>query len=246
MPEDLLALPEPQGKQPSVPDAEAIHTDRRLITLVPEWLQKRLERTPSYVWDLNDVDLASFVKSQHPRIRDCAIQLRLQFWEEFNRCQVNSLKSMNMGNVSEGICGPHYLDFLLASDPQMVAYICTPPPSYLLTMKSMLNLANDRVSEILSVTAASDPKMAKVQVEIWKTLMDRVQGAVVQNVNNRSLNVNVDATPPTDRKAANAMDSLAAIEERLSRVKEKLKRLDAPPQLEVDVKAMVQPDKLKV
>jgi len=129
--------------------------------------------------------------------------LRLAFWDEyFVACDRGG--KMIMERVYSRVCSKEYFYKYVVPNQTKLAYILHPPKEYTLKMRELLEMGHERIREILQLPLRQgnrvDAKLISEIVKIVTLLENRVRGAVVHRVelNQKSLNVNVDYEPPSD------------------------------------------------
>lgn len=162
--------------------------------------------------------------------------LRLSFWREYEYAQATGLR-MHTPRIFAGICTSEYF-YRLIQNPRKMAWILTPPRSYIHSLEESLEVAHTRLREVLQtlpVDGKDAAKNAKVLLEITEMLEIRKNGSVAQRV--ESVNVMVDATKNTP--------SLEEVRERLKKIAEKEQEMKrAREALPVEVETLpVQRDK---
>lgn len=190
----------PEHPGPGVPMAMESHTPverevdlwdeenpRAVINLVADRFRNAMLQIPDFLRVMPEKDLERRVR---PTATDG--RLRLAFWQEYNRAQDN-MKNMNLANVFAGVCTKQYFFEWYLTNHERVAYMLTPPASYMKAAEEALTFGIERMRELLALDVnGTDHKgrpkintsLAKVQLEIVKMLELRVKGAVVQKTMN--------------------------------------------------------------
>lgn len=199
-----------------------------LETIDPRWMSYR-EETVTKKADPNDMDE----------------NFRLSFWTEYNTSKDMGTK-FSMQRAMSGVCSPFYYKNTILKKPRLLAYIVYPPTNYLLFMKNMLYKGQQRMRDIMKVSAVQeievedkktgkmitktevDMKLANLQIKTFALLDNRVKGAIVQRVKveNKNLNVNIDAATLKDAIPTTVIDidkELQAVNAEISRNEEIMK-----------------------
>lgn len=108
-----------------------------------------------------------------------ANSLRMKFWYEYDLAQSES-RNIRAVNIFMGICDA-VVFYKKMKDPRQVAWLLTRPASYEDATAEMHQFALKRLRQDLE---NPDPKMAKVRLEIFIALDNRIKGAVVQKTMN--------------------------------------------------------------
>lgn len=180
-------------------------------------LKKLLTEKP----ELLDLDYQEISQKANPTFTLC--RLRLSFWNEYENAIQNNRK-MHIAKVMAGVCTENVFRKKVLADHIKLAFLLSPPKDYVITIKESLDAGLDNLRAIVSAKVLNedgtlDTKAADVVLKAIALLDMRVKGAVVQRIDQRSLNVNVnrDVTPASDKP-----QSLEELERELERVKQKL------------------------
>jgi hypothetical protein len=153
-------------------------------------------------------------------------RLRMSFWNEYENAITNNRK-MKMARIVAGVCTDSLFKAKILPDLVRLAYVLSPPKDYVITVKESLDAGLDNLRAIVTAKVTNDDgslnaKSADIVLKAIALLDMRVKGAVIQRIDQRSLNVNVnrDVTP----HASSAPTSLEALERELDLVKQKLVR----------------------
>lgn len=190
---------------------------KAIINLVPRKISKLIHELPPDLLT-NTLDTAE----QMAGATETEAMLRLAFWDEyFVAC--DSGTSMKMERIYSRVCSKEYFYKYVVILPRKLAYILHPPKEYTLKMRELLELGHRRIREILKMPLVSesgrtDPRLIAEIVKIVTLLENRVRGAVVHRVelNQKSLNVNMDIEPPKD---------YFAVEQELKMIEQQLKEV---------------------
>lgn len=180
-------------------------TPRSLYQVSSKAVQKVLDK--SEVTDLlskEETDLQKLIKPNKTINR-----LRIAFWKEFDHAQNHKCK-MNMANVYRGICTQEYFSMVLSDENvRNAVWILLPRTNYAIVMEEALDKANERLREIIEMPIyemkqikgkdgkvrqkrVPNAKIAEIILKAQKALDERVKGAVVQKVEQKSLNYSVN------------------------------------------------------
>lgn len=174
-------------------------------------------------------------------------RIRMSFWNEYEKANQQNRK-MHLAKIIAGICTETVFKKKLLSDHARLAYVLVPPKDYVITTKEALDAGLDNLRKIVTANVVDDEgnliaKSADVVLKAIALLDMRVKGAVVQRIDQRSLNVNVnkDVTPQDSRPP----QTLEELERQLEAVKHKLVRdvsqarlPSAPADIEATMKAI--------
>jgi hypothetical protein len=178
------------------------------------------------------------------------IRLRIAFWEEYERA-AHAKEVMLMPALYAGSVRPHVYWLLFQRHPALIAWMICPIAGYLLQRKELEFLAQERMVELMSISAVRedgsvDSRLAKVQYELYESTLDRVHGPVVQKVQSeqKSVNVNVNSTQNEDA-AARTIALITDVEELKRRIEEVRKKREALSDIghpvTIDQQKLIQP-----
>ena len=175
-----------------------------LYNLLPPSIQENLLKTKNFL--INDLSAESLRKNivatpEYRKIR----HLRTSFWREYDNAQSQGRK-MQMTRIWQGITTSSGEFYKLMKVDHFAAFIFTKPVKKDVQEESLLEIAYEQMEDILlsdhkKLDGTLDAAAAKVKVEIWDKLNDRVQGSIVKKVHvqseqkNINTNLNVSATP---------------------------------------------------
>lgn len=218
-----------------VPKAEVQHEDQDdgvggLLSLMERRLRTSVEAVPQSILDMDEEALKEELFGEKPPSQ-LLHQLRFSFWKEFEFCQQKIQRTgqpafLRARAIYTGVCSKGQFYDRILNDPPSVAWMVRPPVQYELANEELLDLAQRRTREILTlpiqdpVTGKVNAKLVDTIAKIRESLENRVKGAVLQKQAN--VNVNYDATgkplPPGTPPPAPALPKSA--EEVAERIKE--------------------------
>jgi hypothetical protein len=157
-------------------------------------------------------------------------RLRIAFWLEYDSSQRNK-RQMRMSQVFGGLCSSTYFAKKIITNSFKMAFICTPPSDYRVTIEELLQLGLRQMRDILLLphiddNGKPDARVADVKYRIVQDLHNRVHGQVIHRVEMKSTNVNVDATE------AVLPSSMTDIDAQLKQLKQDIGELPAPRDVE--------------
>lgn len=187
--------------------------------------QKSLESLKKSSWlDKDDMEFRKIHEKHPPPV--LVSRLRFSFWCQYDMALNNNRKQLSIAQVYGGLCTEKtWWDIL--NDHHYFSFILCPPPDYVNVAKEALNYGMDRVREILAAKIVDDegnmnPRAAEVLLKTVMMLDARVKGAVIQKIDQRTLNVNTTipnqpTLPPAEVKELNKL------------IEETKQKLSAPP-----------------
>lgn len=211
-----------------------------LYNIVPQSMRNALELIDPRWMNYKE---ETVTKKADPSDRD--ENFRLAFWTEYNICK-DMDKDFSMQRVMAGSCSPYYYKNVILKNPRLLAYIVYPPTDYMSFMRNMLYKGQQRMRDIMKVSAVQhvehkdekgkvthtetkvDMKLANLQLKTFALLDNRVKGAIVQRVKveQKNLNVNFDGSKMIDAIPTSVIDidkEIMALDREIARQDEKLK-----------------------
>jgi hypothetical protein len=175
---------------------------------------------------------------EYPLVR----KLRQSFWIEYANAQLNK-RQMQMTRIWQGITNNSSDFYNIMKKEHFAAFIFTRPITKETQEKALLELAYEQIESILTaphlnkgkneqgeeVVLGLNAAAARVKLDIWKHLEERVNGGIVKQMAIRSeqknLNVNVEATSsaPVD---LNQMRKAEELTQRLAELKEQTRDIE--------------------
>jgi hypothetical protein len=141
-------------------------------------------------------------------------RLRVSFWKEYDLALANK-REIIITNVYAGICSKEYFDGQV-ENIESLAWILSPTTSYVNMLEESLNFGLERLREILEmplyerkavkkktgggevIKDVPNVKLAALMVKVVEMLDNRVKGAIVKKIENKSVNVNANVTAPKE------------------------------------------------
>jgi hypothetical protein len=179
------------------------------LDLLPARMRELWDECPKEYWDKNEYELRTEVRKQcGPMQREFSLltRVRITFWEEYERA-ARAQERMIITHLFKGVCRNDLYYNLFKKYPALFAWMVCPLAGYLLQRKELEFLAEERMVEVLSVSAVKnnedgtfrcDSRWAKIQVEMYQLLQDRIYGAVTQKISSEQKSVNVNVHTNSD------------------------------------------------
>lgn len=151
-------------------------------------------------------------------------RLRQSFWQEYEAA-VTGNRKMKLAKIIAGVCTEAFLKVKVLPENEKVAFILSPPSDYLVIVKEALNAGLDTLRQIVGAKVIRDDgtldtKAADTIIKAVALLDMRVKGAIVQRVDQRTLNMNINQQLPQGSKALPR--SVEELDRELDEVKKKL------------------------
>ena len=221
--------------------------EKAVINLVNESTSEKFLRAYKYRPDLFGLDeytLKQKLRAEKKFPTPTDNRLRLAFWNAYEQVQSGVAKNIALTRIAAGICAPEFLVQEYFRYPEKVAWILTPPASYEVLAEEGLQFGLEQLREILETDhykydpdgkiTRYDSKLMEIKIKITAMLDQRVKGAVVQRIEQKSLNVNV--TEKQVQKIAE-LNTMQEIEDALQKLRKRDKhRQELLAQQTIEVK----------
>ncbi len=181
---------------------------RSIINIAPDSMRvamnKALELNPE-LFSMDEVELTSHLyRNRQYRPTPTDNRIRLNFWLEYDRCQVTNQK-MRLSNIISNVCSAELYQKTLIKNINKVAWILCPPVDYVTKCREALAFNLDQLRSIIDIphigdNGKIDHKLIEAKIRIFKIIDDRVQGAVVQR-----LQIHGTMASPVERNAVTSM-----------------------------------------
>lgn len=214
------------SQQVIVADEGAYELDnpKSLINLLPGSLQESLQRIKNHF--LSELPPESIRKNiSHMKEYKQVNMVRMSFWREYDFA-IQSKSKMRMTRIWQDVCFTSSEFYNLFKRDEFAAYIFTRPPKKEARERALLEMCYEQIEGIITADHMNkdgtlNPFIAKIKVDIWDKLNDRVHGGAIKRVSVQSevknTNINVDATA----SAMASMNKVSDLRERLKELKEK-------------------------
>lgn len=220
-----------------------VRDQRSIINLLPKKFREMALHIPAHYFEMGPDELEgiAFEAYRGSKADHIFKSLRLALWEAYDYAQANEKNHLNIKKVVEGTCTYQHFTRILENDPAKYAWILIPPQNYQVELKALYETGAKRMREILEIPIddKTNPKIMDTQMRIHQNIEMRIHGAIIQRVDERRLNVNVNA-PATQQvteeanKAASKM-SMEEVERRIQELKEESLKLGAPGVMKVEM-----------
>lgn len=211
---------------------------RSLINLVPTFLRDQLRGLSHSYLSLSERELEErLFQGELPDGTSASI--KLQFWDEYDTVQRHNEPCMQITRILAGIGTVAWFKRFIA-DELRLAWLIRLPSGYDIGLRDIHALSLRRMREAMQLNACKDPdkpnvKLMEVQFKIAQHVDMRLKGAVIQRVEQRNLNMNVNADANKPLEAAVVPQTMAEIEMKLAEARQKSMRLEAPAVIAVDL-----------
>lgn len=160
------------------------------------------------------------------------LRVRLRFWDEYYLATAQD-RVMHIHGVINGVILPETWAHTYLADRRKLLWLITQPVSYTSNMRSLLEKGMERLHEIMEMplimkNGFPDVRLITQVLKAFQLIDLRVKGSVVQRmqIDQRSLNVNVDADAPVAQQySALSLEQLKEMEKQLDRISAKKDRI---------------------
>lgn len=160
------------------------------------------------------MDEAALARAFKPTPLDYA--LKKQLWSKFYEAEKLGTR-LKMVDIFDGLCTNQYFYNELIKNPIRVSWLVTPPMNTEALVEEAFRFSFQRVRDDI-LTMAVTEKSAPILLKAFQIFADRHLGPVVQRIESKNLNVDVDGGSTRD---VGAMDPYE-IETKLRELKQKL------------------------
>lgn len=219
------------------------------------------DESPVEYWDKSEYELRTEVRKQcGPMQKDFSLltRIRIAFWEEYERA-ARSQEMVISTNLFKGVCRNDVYFNLFGKYPALFAWMVSPLAGYLLQRKELEFLAEERMIDVLSVSPVKvlddgsfrcDSRWAKIQVEMYQILQDRIYGSVTQKISSeqKSVNVNVNSNQNADESTRTIalITNVEELDRRIKAIQDKRTALQTIAQpIEVNTQKLIRPDQIE-
>lgn len=230
-----------------------------LLELAPPAVRAAIENLPTKFFGYSEKKLRDEANAPAEIAR-----LRMSFWDEYIRAS-SEQRLMDVRSIVRGVCSHNYFYEKILANQNWTAFITIPPADYGLAIREMLELSWDRIREVLMLPITEkvplriserNEETGKMETryeiiekpntkligeirQITNMLDLRVKGAIMQKVQveNRNLNMSVNADDPNVFLADATMAQLDAMEKKIERLRgsmDKVESLNAAEDTEED------------
>jgi len=209
--------------------------DRHFLRLLPKFVADRVRAAPTTWWDKSEAEIVRETWPEHNSPDDVCARLRIALWDEYDRCFRFKLGALDFERCLRGICTIGYFRSRILSDFGKLAFLCTAPPVYENQVRLLHQKGLSELQKILALPneypdGTADSKIADVKRRIYESLDMRLKGAVIQRIDQRNINVNIDGDPSMagDAPKPDEMLAMDEIEAEIRKLEETSARLSIP------------------
>lgn len=194
-------------------------------------LKRSMDRLREEMPDVFDHDEAWF-KEKIREFNTVALKrVRLAFWLEYESA-LTSGRQMRVRNIISGSVTEKVFHKYI-EDNMRLAYIMCPPANYVVQLKETHQAGLDALREIMSAKVTDEdgyliPRAADVVIKAFAIIDLRLKGAIVQRIDQRTLNVNANTNLSEDA-AKQLTSDMSDLDRQLEETRKKLLALTEAP-----------------
>lgn len=239
----LVVVPIPGA----TPDVD-ISDPRSLLNLLPAEVQARALKLPVELFELDPRELEKRAFSDGVQ-KTLYRKLRIAFWEEYELAQRNQAPKIDLNAAFRKSCTESFFQSRILDNPTRLAWLLTPPSEYTVSLKEISELGLDRMKEALEIeidAAKPNTKLIEAQLKIFQHADTRLKGAIVQRIEQRALNMNLNANASpemVDKAEKVSKMSMEEIEAEIARFEGRSKAAEIPGTVHIDLMKETRPKK---
>lgn len=227
-------IPVEEKKEISIDDEENPRSLVNLAKKVP-CVSAAIERIKEQNYEYLTWTESDFMKGKQKKFSVLEQRIRFGLWAEYDACKRSENgRLMQPAQILAGLCTRPMFERLMR-DNLIAAFILCPPANYNVVVKEALNRGLERIREIVDAPVLDNegyliPRAADAVIKAVQMLDTRVKGAVIQKVDQRSINYNMnkemDARLPVQGQLPQSMEDLDKL---LLEAQTKLKQINSAP-----------------
>lgn len=196
---------------------------KSVVNIVTGRMREAIERIPPEFFVMEEDDLVKFTKLGEWSKTEK--RLREAFWLEYTRAQESGRK-MQATNVFQGVCSQEFFYAHVLEEKAKLALILRQPVSYDIANREMLSFSTEKLRDAISLAhhefrKKPDPKWFDVLLRAHQMIDQRVNGAIIQRVQQH--NINENRTPKPEQKV-----DMESIDHELQALRSRLDEIGSP------------------
>lgn len=187
---------------------------KSLLNLVPSWLGEKIRAIPDDFLSMTEDELID---------KGCVTtverRLKTAWWFEFTRC-VHRHQIMNVNAIVSAVMPVDHFRKHITTNSYKLAYIITPPPNYKTEMVDLLQIGMGQMREMLTMDnynkdGSINSRLLDVKMKIIKDIIDRVHGQVIQRIEMKTQNVNMNYNADIENQTDDLDAQIKTLEKQL-------------------------------
>ncbi len=235
-------------------DEHDLEDERSFYAFLPPKLKDIVGNLPTEVYELSEQELQARIWGTKSA-DETSSRLRFAFWAEYDRVQAQNELKMDLSRVYYGICTVQYFYKKFVLDQDKLAWMLHPTVDYTLSIKEMHSLGMTALRRALALDPTAgdngrpNTKLIEAQFKIMQHLDMRFKGAIIQRIDQRNLNVNMNAEAPpetADKMAKVTKMTMEELDRDIAQLRKTSEALQAPSILTVDLMRDTRPEPVKI
>lgn len=237
-----LVVPEP-FKEYVTKDARA------LVNVLPEKLRRAIDRLPDDLLTKSEDELHQ-LNFALESADSTSNKLRISFWDEYERVLREKEMMMEIERVVKGICSISYFERIFCSNVNRLAWLIHAPSEYKMDLRDLHSLGIKALRKIMTLPPTNpdgspNTKLIEAQNKIFQHVDMRIEGAIIQRIDQRNVNVNLTGKPEEAVPQKGPL-TMHEIDAKLKQLEKQSIALSAPAIINVDLMKETEPDIIDV
>jgi hypothetical protein len=241
---DVARRKRPTYMAEKLPDME-LSSQQQFLNMLPAFMQEKVALLPATLFELSESELKDRLFGDEAPSQVHQL-LRQGFWDEYDRCQRHKIHMLDAYRIIHGVCSLGYFTNRFLAEPENMAWLIVAPTDYIKQMKEILQMGTSQFREIVAMPntnmdGSPNTKLMDIKFKIIQHVDMRLKGAIIQRIDQRNINVNVDGESAAGQAAvADAARpvgelSMVEVDAKLKALEQKSLALSAPVRLDVDL-----------
>lgn len=190
--------------------------DQHFINLAPKSIQDAILAIPNHYFEWNEKKILKEI--YNGILDDSDFELRLSFWEEYERCFAKKIQ-MRAVNIYTGIIAQQTFNQNFLKDAGRVLFMVTEPSFHKKRQKYTHHLLLNEILDIAKKPVKEDPKtgfpdsnLMNLKLKAYQYIDQRLNGSIIQRVeqrvDQRSVNVNINQDSESPRAIPQSPEEL--------------------------------------
>lgn len=215
-----------------------------LINMMPKFMVDAALSVPSELFELTEDELRKKAFPEgYPHVSQSTI--RTQFWEEHDVAYRQG-RPMDVKAIQKKVSSRIFSG--LVANPFRLAWLLSPPTDYTDLLKDIHSMSLEQMRRACQVDPVGpdgkvNVKLIEAQKKIFEHVDFRIKGSFIQRIDQRNMNVNINADATSEVAAqANQISkmTMAELNQRIAYLEKKSMRLSVPGHVDVDLMKGVQ------
>jgi hypothetical protein len=185
---------------------------RNVREMVTPGVLAAIEQVPPEYLEMTPRELEKLSRRKAFSSTDRAI--RVNFWNEYTRASAKGC-TMRVAHIVQGVCSPAHFHSTFLREPARVAFMLIPPVEFNQMKKILSEQAMETIQEImdtphLDAEGKINSKVMDAKLKAAALAIQLDQGAIVQRIENKNLNMNASISVEDKRTTPQSMEEIEA------------------------------------